>query len=231
MNILNPAAYVKKIKHEQTSIAKNIIVKNYSNFDSKKFALTRCPNVKRGRRIFISENENGDVVASTVSPLNKNFRSQIEDGIWEIISSLLKKNYFTISSCEGHFFEGPLQFIIAVPNLEFANKIKNLFLSIPFLEVKIKETISNVKIDRNDPNAIKYTKKYLKNYDFKAEAEDINNMYYRTHNRYWFVYVNLFKKGNFWILFYWIFKIFLEKNYKNKLLSLIDSDRFPVSPF
>lgn len=232
MNIFFPSAYVKKIKQEHQEIVKKLVVKikTPETFDYKKFALTRCPNVKQGNRIFVG-GKGDNLISVSVSPINENFRSQIEDGVWEHIKCLLDKNYITLSSCEGHIFEGPFQFIMAVPNLNFAKKIKDLFLTIKFVNVEIKESVSNVEVDVSNIKKPKYTTKKKKVVDYKLEAVDINNMYFRNYDRYWFICLNLYKKGYFWTIFYWIFKLTLEKKCKKKLLNLIKSKNFPISPY
>lgn len=42
-------------------------------------------------------------IAVTVSPYHPDFASQIEPGIWSLVSLLNSKGYNTVSSCEGHY--------------------------------------------------------------------------------------------------------------------------------
>jgi hypothetical protein len=232
MNIFTPSAYVKKISHNQIKTDKIVAAKNQKKefLDSKSFALTRCPNKKHGKKIYAYK-ENGRVVAVSVSPINDNFRSQIEDGVWDIVNSLIQKNYFTLSSCEGHYFEGSIRFIIAIPNLEFAEQIKKLFSSLKYVTAEIRETSANINIDLSDPKKPKFSRMKVEDFGFEEEAEDINNMYMRSYKRYWFLRVYMYKNGIFWSLFQFIFKWFFESNCKKNTLDLINSDNFPVNPY
>lgn len=51
--------------------------------------------------------------AYTVSPYHKDFRSQIENGVWDYINLALQKNYLTVNSCEGHLLEDSLEITFA----------------------------------------------------------------------------------------------------------------------
>jgi hypothetical protein len=44
----------------------------------------------------------GEETGAVISPHHPEFKSQIEDGIWPIVSELVDKGYFVVDSCEGH---------------------------------------------------------------------------------------------------------------------------------
>lgn len=232
MNIFDPSAYVRKTNYTQQQIDKRFIIseKKEEILDAKEYALTRSPNKKHGKRIYVSK-KNGKVIAVSVSPINENFRSQIEDGVWEIIDSLIKKNYFTISSCEGHYGEGPLQFIIAIPDLEFAEKIRDAFTKIKYVSAHIRESSSNIEIDISNSKKPTFKRMEKEIVNYEEESKDINNMYFRTYKRYWFLRVHIYKKGRIWSLLQFFFNIFFEERCKKELIYLINSEKFPVNPY
>ena len=53
----------------------------------------------------------------TVSPFDPHFRSHIEKGVWSLVSTLLTKNYYPVSSCEGHEKEKLLYITLAFGEL------------------------------------------------------------------------------------------------------------------
>lgn len=46
---------------------------------------------------------NGQDIGEIVSPYHPEFRSQIEDGIWPIVSTLIDKGCYVVDSCQGHW--------------------------------------------------------------------------------------------------------------------------------
>jgi hypothetical protein len=75
----------------------------------------------------------GEDAGAVISPYHPEFRSQIEDGVWPIVSVLVDKGYFVVDSCEGHLDLGNndhSHFTVAFPEnrdlLEFKNKINFL---------------------------------------------------------------------------------------------------------
>jgi len=64
------------------------------------------------KNVLNQKNENGSInllkvtgseTSYTISPFHPDFRSQIEDGIWEVVCELNNKGYYTVDSCQGHF--------------------------------------------------------------------------------------------------------------------------------
>jgi hypothetical protein len=45
----------------------------------------------------------GEDSGEIVSPLHDSFRSQIEDGIWPIVSELVDNGFYVVDSCQGHW--------------------------------------------------------------------------------------------------------------------------------
>jgi hypothetical protein len=67
--------------------------------------------------------------------------------------------------------------------------------------------------------------------NYEEESKDINNMYFRTYKRYWFLRVHIYKKGRIWSLLQFFFNIFFEERCKKELIDLINSEKFPVNPY
>ena len=75
-------------------------------------------------------NVTGEDMGAVISPYHPEFRSQIEDGIWPIVSELVNKGYFVVDSCEGHLDldnNDHSHFTVAFPDskdlIEFKNKM------------------------------------------------------------------------------------------------------------
>jgi hypothetical protein len=60
-------------------------------------------NVKhRDGRIYYKKDENGYHISFSVSPYAERYLDNIEDDIKELVLSLKRKGYLTVSSCQGH---------------------------------------------------------------------------------------------------------------------------------
>jgi hypothetical protein len=193
MNLINPPAYVQYINSE--TVQHQIIA---SDTNPKTYALTRAPNrmTKTGRINCEGIYQEG-VIAISVSPLNPKFQSQIENGVWPYVKCMLDKNYFSISSCEGHNDGTGDHFYITIacPYLDeieiIENKIKNIFgckytrfNSIAKYEIVWNSASSNVEAIRL---------REVNEEDYKKEADDINNMFLRNHSRYYFLKIDMFQ--------------------------------------
>lgn len=58
--------------------------------------------LQKDGRINGGYDSDGLLLAHSISPEYKEFRSQIEEGIYPVVNALARKGYFPISSCEGH---------------------------------------------------------------------------------------------------------------------------------
>lgn len=58
--------------------------------------------LQKNGRINCGSDENGNLLAISVSPFARQFRKNVEPGIWPVVSVLRRKGYLTYSSCEGH---------------------------------------------------------------------------------------------------------------------------------
>ncbi len=102
MNILTPTREIHAIISESKEIVAE--KKVMGNTDDLLYHLTHNVNNFKNvnGRINSGYNENGLLIAVSVSPYSKTFIQNIERGILPVVKALLKKRYLTYSSCEGH---------------------------------------------------------------------------------------------------------------------------------
>jgi hypothetical protein len=152
-------------------------------------------------RICVCDSDDDELnTAVSVRPYHELFSSQIEDGIKDIVYAFVNKNYMPVSSCEGHDWAWDSTFVkLAVTSMQEADELAAYFTSIPYVTVDIYEQSANTefyvengvtKARPLDPNR----------YDAKSEADTINRLYFRHHNNYCFLNINLFeyKAEPFW---------------------------------
>lgn len=155
-------------------------------------------------RICLVESEDDDLYAAiSVSPYHELFDTQIEDGIKDIVYALIDKNYMPISSCEGHDWSWDNAFVkLAVVSMEEAHKLGEYFSSIPFITVNCYEKSANNEFYEED-GVTKVRPLNPTKYDAKSEVNSINRLYFRNHNNYCFLDINLFEYTNtpFWSSF------------------------------
>jgi len=203
-------------------------------------ALTRAPNIKKPNGKVNCEGLYGEgVVAVTVSPLNKKFKSQIDDGVWPFVERLIELNYMTMSSCQGHPLPGGgdhFHFLLATPSLEYAEELKKIFESVPYFSVIIKNSVSNVSIKIKNNSSYGFEVEKNVSVDLEEEYRDINYMYFRNYEKYWFVDVALLRTTHYlpWsfssILHNIIYR--LKFNYaKKRMLKLLYSNKLKISPY
>lgn len=64
-----------------------------------------------------------------VSPYMDNFREQVEDLIWPAVFELLKRNYLTVTSCQGHSLNDSAFVTVSFSNKATADKFIKLISS------------------------------------------------------------------------------------------------------
>ena len=161
---------------------------------------------------------NKKYVAVTISPYYKNFQSQIEEGVWPVVSTLVNKGYLPISSCEGH--GGPLPYYVT---LAFGDEeILNNFIIhlkskiIIGLDWVVTDTIANVvanyKLDK-----FNFQKLILEGNDDTSyhirEIKNFNKLFLRNYLNYKFIRITLFDQINIPI---WRWIKFLRSNKDKK---------------
>lgn len=200
--------------------------------------ISRAPNTRKSNGRVNCEETVGPGASATVSPFHKDFRSQIEDGVYPFIEVLLEKNYFPISSCEGHPKEGNgdyFEIILAIPSKELAEKVKD-FIKIKGCEIDIYDHVYqqnqyNIKFLDTDVNKYKIVQD--KNIEKEFDFREINILYKRKYSFYTFLTISIFKEGFDSLNFKNCLKILERKIFfsytKKKLLNLIKDKKFPES--
>lgn len=238
MNILEPPAYVvsapKKFEQKQPQIAE---VKNDIDINDRlsTLLLSRAPNTKKSNGRINCDGVYEKGLSATVSPFNDRFRSQIEDGVYPFVEALLQKNYFPISSCQGHtdglgdYFE----IILAIPSVSLAEEIAN-FIKIRGCKITISESTENAEIKFLNTTSIRHEVSLKKDQNVdKTDYREINILYKRNYSFYTFLTISLFDQGFNAMTFSNFFKVLERKllfSYtKKKLLEIIKDPKFPES--
>ena len=147
--------------------------------------INRCPNRKDKDGRIHFKTPDGKYIAVTVSPYHKDFRTQIEDGVWPIIKALQDKGYLTVSSCAGHVDPWTeFYFTLAFDTKENAHKFINS-LSIEDTVFKEYESISN--ISQYGSNEYRHIEDNEKNKPY--EVRDMNILLFRNYTDYHYVRV------------------------------------------
>lgn len=155
-----------------------------------------APNYKhKDGRIYASR-EGEPYWVCTVSPYHKNFRSQIEGGVWNLVNELNKKNYMTVSSCEGHYFHDDcarvsLVFLTRIAAEEFVRSCSE----VEGWKFKIEENERNVwkANSTSSGEIVDSISVKMKNEQLIELYERYNIIFYKKSNHYVFVDMFLFK--------------------------------------
>jgi hypothetical protein len=128
-----------------------------------------------------------------ISPYDPNFYDQIESGVRLGVKHLIELGYLTVGSCDGkHSLREGAHITIIFPDIS---------------------SLNNTKIHLD-----KLGVEYYDDYSYKALAvEQINNIFLRNYENYYFLSVRSFKKLPFYLL---PFKGFLRKMMMHKLSKL-----------
>lgn len=211
-SIIDPPAYVVQVKAPVRYQYEQKIETDWTSVLNRKFP--------SGRICFVESDDDELYSAVSVSPYHEQFSSQIEDGIKDIVYAFINKNYMPISSCEGHDWSWDTTFVkLAVTSLDEARYIGDYFSAIPYVNVHYCEQSANnefyvengiTRLRPLDPAR----------YDAKLEAEGINRLYFRNHDNYCFLNINLFeyKEHPFWSS---IFQRYVMRYKKSKNLTSV----------
>lgn len=166
-------------------------IENRKVISVTEMVLKSAPNRmhKNGRIYF--EDENGNPIAISVSPLHEKFETQIEPGVWPVVKNLVDKGYLTTSSCEGHDdsdFYVKLVFAHRKSAEEFVNQIPN----IPGLIITFENQSANV-VRYLDQGNVKYRRvlpdEHVSKYE---EVKFINMLFYRKYTDCCYVTITLY---------------------------------------
>lgn len=168
------------------NIKTEYVVKSEYRQDHKSYEeeiINRCPNKKDKDGRIHFKTLDGKYIAVTVSPYHKDFRTQIEDGVWPIIKSLQDKCYLTVSSCAGHIDPWKeFYFTLAFNSKETAQAF---IMNMPSEDSIFKEyeTLSN--ISQYGSNQYRHIEDNEKNK--LSEIHDMNILLFRNYANYHYV--------------------------------------------
>ena len=187
--------YVQQVKQERRAIVATSPLND--------IALSRSPNfMHKNGRIYASK-DGEPYVAVSVSPYNDNFETQIEKGVWPIVEGLLLKNYLTLSSCEGHNIRNSHLYVMVVfgdeeSSINFVDHFKDIngvTFSLNRSMANNKQVVNGSKVGWVPLDPLEHS--------VVEEYKDLNRMFGRRHEQYWFVQLKLFAnrpgiKNFFW---------------------------------
>ena len=113
----------------------------------------------------------GEDIGAIFSPLHPEFRSQIEDGIWPIVSKLVNSGFYVVDSCQGHWDNNNddyCHFTIAFTKVESAVKFSQL-VYVKGIDFTIHDSCINVD----------------------NEIDFINKLYLTTHDNFVFLSIKI----------------------------------------
>lgn len=135
-------------------------------------------------------------IASTVPSTHPEFRSQIEDGIWDVVKLMVDNGYETTSSCEGHGLTDPMPSI----NVKFDNALE----LIEFRQMLEGYNWATIHDTLNDEWFGRYQKVY----------KHVCRIKFNGNRKY-----NLFRLFDMYILKSWYAKRMFIRHVQNKLSS------------
>lgn len=185
-------------------------------------------------RIYASKSIDENYTAITVSPFHPKFDSQIEDGIKDLVYAFVEKNYVVMSSCEGHDDLLGFAFVkIAFSDPQDREYVIEQLKNTPYISFLKSDKSANVELYVKN-NSVKFKKLDSDGYTYREEADAINKLYFRNHDRYYFLNIEFFKySGPWWNI---IGKYVLKykrldrfKSIQQQLVSLVKSDSIRIN--
>lgn len=188
MNNVFPTSYHQEVVSIKTV---SIFSADVTSYDDA--VRNYAPNFKhKDGKIYASRNGEKYWV-STVSPYHPLFRTQIEDGVWPLVDSLLKKNYLTVSSCEGHFFDNKLTVTVVFENIDDANVFVKSCNSVLGWRYKISDSERTI-YETVKSNKTVYTEKKTVSLDKNFEEfKRYNLLFFKNYETYVYVDIYVFK--------------------------------------
>lgn len=226
---------------ERKTLKKEVVLKQKEALSQRDLLIKICDtsfNTKWPDGRIYSHTEDGENISHSVSPHSKTFLNNIEDKIKPLIISLMQKNYFTMSSCQGHDLHDRRFIMLVFPSKETALEFKN---TIPF---KFKYNISNVvnvlnmNLDVDKFGNINQIEKQSKiNNQHESAMEYINCLIQRNYADAWLLELIISDvipdiKNPLDFFKYWkqlFFKVFLNNYYTKKLTRFIESNAMPFN--
>jgi hypothetical protein len=157
--------------------------------DLKTLALTRAPNYQHTDGRIYASKAGDPYVAVSVSPYNPKFLTQLEPGIAPVVMAVVERGYLPVSSCEGHSISFSFPYVmVAFGQEDSARAFEDHFRHVPWVTTERASTVANVFQDQK-----RYQRLDPLLHTAKAEYDDMNRMFNRSYDRYWYVTVKLFE--------------------------------------
>jgi hypothetical protein len=132
--------------------------------------------------------KNGEYTSHSVSPYSKNFLKNIEKNIKPLVVALMEKNYFSISSCEGHGIYFKRYVTIIFPSKETALEFQ---LKLPFKKLKFNlshsSDVLNNSLEVDEYGNILNSKKENRENSKEASVDYVNCFIKRNYADAWFL--------------------------------------------
>lgn len=234
-NWLNPVPIVREyIAKKRSYSTKRVFKKKDLQQKVKDIQYTNLNSLKDGR-INCGYDDDGRLLANSVSPYSKDFIHAIEPEIINLVLALLSKNYLTLSSCQAHCLYSK-RYVTLVLNSQ--NKVQKLIKiisnRIPDIKyrVALPEKYMNMEMTFSDTEVFKGLK-HAEDVSKDAAISSLNNMFCRSCDEYYILELRLSEEitdqDTWWSSFKKkMYKIFKMKYVTHKLEKLIKSDDFPV---
>lgn len=221
-----------------------IIEKNFTNSEEyRKHLAFEYENVlDKDGRINSGFDINGNVVSVTVSPYNKKFYNNIEEGVKELIKSLYEKRYYTYSSCAGHHWsDRRFVGLVFLSIEERENFIKTIQEQLGYYKKYVymieKRSVGNMNFEMEKHTEHAYSQKI--NYQTeeeileqeKRDVDYFNFIFKQNREKYYYLDMEIFK--NFYHKNKIIYQIekykrkYLKEKITKKIIDIINSNSFP----
>ena len=193
-------------------------------------------NKKRNGRINYGYDDDGNLLAHSVSPYSKDFFDTIEPGIKDLVLAFLNKNYLTLSSCESHCLYSKRYVTLVFKSKAHARQVKNIILkkipSVRFIFSTPKEYM-NMEMTFADNGSFTGLKKSQA--EEHAAIDSLNSMFCRSYTRYYILEIRISEEvtpnDTWWSSFKKkMYKLFKMKRVTKKLVNLVESSTFPIYP-
>jgi hypothetical protein len=158
-----------------------------------------------------------DYKVAEVSPYNPKFETQIELGVWPLVSALTSKGYLTCSSCEGHGWDLNCRVTLVLPTLEAAIILSESLNIAPW-----KIQIETVRPIHDNQPSFGTTRNMFSREELKLKVFPYyNKIFCRNYEEYFFIDMFLPKYCGKWFLWNWITKT-KSKKYEIAMQQMVE---------
>jgi len=225
-----------KARSERKQVTQVVKQKELSHPEKMKKLVRTTINKKHENGRIYSIGSDGEYSSHSVSPYSKTFIDNIEEKIQSLVTTLVKRGYLTVSSCQGHSLGEGRQIHICFKSKKeierFISEIKTATTKHMFFDVHKAEEFFNIQVDFENNGKINIKKaKIESNHD--GLTSYMKAMFWQ-HSDSWYVLgmfligdLNL-KKASLWqVIKRWVYKKFLLEKDTQKLANHINQNTAP----